>query len=86
MNRRHFLGSLAALSAGMALDTDRALWVPGRTTYFDLAGPRHDTLDTWLEIEFADASVGHYRITSDPRLLTGRVVGDFITRRAAAVA
>lgn len=37
MNRRGFLGSLAALTAGMALDPERALWVPGRKTYFDLS-------------------------------------------------
>lgn len=39
MNRRHFLGSLAALSAGMALDPDKLLWVPGRKTYFDIVRP-----------------------------------------------
>lgn len=36
MHRRTFLTSLAALTAGMALDPERALWVPGRRTYFDL--------------------------------------------------
>lgn len=39
MNRRAFLGSLAALTAGMALDPERALWVPGRKTYFDIQRP-----------------------------------------------
>ena len=39
MNRRHFLGSLSALSAGMLLDPERALWVPGRKTYFDIVRP-----------------------------------------------
>lgn len=36
MNRRTFLGSLALLTAGMALDPERALWVPGRKTILDL--------------------------------------------------
>lgn len=39
MNRRAFLGSLASLAAGMALDPERALWVPGRKTYFDIQAP-----------------------------------------------
>jgi hypothetical protein len=39
MNRRHFLGSLSALAAGMVLDPDLALWRPGRTTYFDIVRP-----------------------------------------------
>lgn len=36
MNRRHFLGSLAALSAGMVIDPEMALWVPGRKSYFHI--------------------------------------------------
>lgn len=35
MNRRGFLGGLLAAAAGMALDPERALWVPGRTVHFD---------------------------------------------------
>lgn len=34
MNRRSFFGSLAALTAGMALDPERLLWVPGQKTIF----------------------------------------------------
>jgi hypothetical protein len=40
MNRRSFLGSLSALSAGMLLDPERLLWVPGRRAYFDIVRPR----------------------------------------------
>ena len=40
LTRRGALGALAALAAGMALDPERALWVPGRRTYFDLGGRR----------------------------------------------
>lgn len=40
MNRRRFLGSLAMLTAGMALDPERALWVPGRKSYFDIDGAK----------------------------------------------
>lgn len=31
--RRGFFGSLAGLAAGMALDPERALWIPGRKAY-----------------------------------------------------
>lgn len=36
MNRRGFLGLLGLASAEMVLDPGRALWVPGRRTFFDL--------------------------------------------------
>jgi len=34
MNRRGFLGSLATLAAGLVLDPERLLWVPGQKTIF----------------------------------------------------
>lgn len=34
MNRRAFLGSLAAVAAGLALDPERALWVPNAKRIF----------------------------------------------------
>lgn len=37
MNRRTFLGAMASATAGMVLDLDRTLWVPGRRTYFEPA-------------------------------------------------
>ena len=55
MNRRAFLGSLSALSAGMLLDTERALWVPGRTTYFDIVRP--EPMETWFAIEYDDGTI-----------------------------
>lgn len=33
MNRRNFLSSLSAAVTGAVLDEDRALWIPGQTTY-----------------------------------------------------
>ena len=45
MDRRSFIGSLAALAAGMALDPERALWVPGRRTYFDTHVPQPQYVD-----------------------------------------
>ena len=36
MNRRGFLGTLGVLSAGLVLDPELALWVPGRKSYFDI--------------------------------------------------
>lgn len=38
--RRAFLGTLAAAVAGVSFDPERLLWVPGRKTIVDLAGPR----------------------------------------------
>lgn len=34
MNRRHFLNVLGAGTAGMVLDPERLLWVPGQRTFF----------------------------------------------------
>lgn len=39
MNRRGFLGLLGGVGAGLALDPDLALWMPGQKTYFDMAPP-----------------------------------------------
>jgi hypothetical protein len=38
MNRRAFFAALAAAAATAAYDPERALWVPGRKTYFPLLG------------------------------------------------
>jgi hypothetical protein len=40
IGRRGFIGALAAATVGMVLDPERALWVPGRTSYFDLVRHR----------------------------------------------
>ena len=63
MNRRHFLSSLSALSVGMLLDPERALWVPGRRTYFDIvrAFP-HMPL---MAIEYDDGTF-HLTTAKDP--------------------
>lgn len=37
MTRRHFAHLVTAVLSGFALDPERALWVPGRKTIFDLA-------------------------------------------------
>ena len=34
MDRRHFLSALVAGTAGLALDPERLLWVPGQRTFF----------------------------------------------------
>lgn len=39
MNRRAFLATLASAAAGIALDPERALWVPGRKRIFLPAQP-----------------------------------------------
>lgn len=39
MTRRTLLGGLAAFAAGLTLDPERALWVPGQRTYLDLHIP-----------------------------------------------
>ncbi len=38
VSRRGFLGALATLAAGMTLDPERLLWVPGAKTIFDFGG------------------------------------------------
>ena len=39
MNRRAFLGTLAAGLAGAALDPERLLWIPGRKSYHFISRP-----------------------------------------------
>lgn len=64
MNRRAFLGSLSALSAGMLLDPERALWVPGRRTYFDLVAPKIHRYSE-IMIETIDGAVATMRLSHD---------------------
>lgn len=51
MHRRTFLCSLGLAAAGMALDPELALWVPGRKTYFDLppAAPNAESF-AWIKV------------------------------------
>jgi hypothetical protein len=39
MNRRSFLGLSSAALAAFTLDPERALWVPGQRSYFDIVRP-----------------------------------------------
>jgi hypothetical protein len=39
MNRRAFLGLSSAALAAFTLDPERALWVPGQRSYFDIVRP-----------------------------------------------
>lgn len=36
MNRRQFLAATASAVGALALDPERLLWVPGKTSYFDI--------------------------------------------------
>lgn len=44
MDRRHFFSTLVAGMAGMVLDPERLLWVPGQRTYFFLSSPPREYL------------------------------------------
>ena len=54
--RRAFFGWLGVLTVGMVLDPERALWVPGRRTYFDF--PRHRTVSEIFEEELVAYFMG----------------------------
>lgn len=73
MNRRHFLGSLAALSAGMALDPERALWVPGRRTYFDIVAPKINHYSE-IMIETMDGAMCSMRLSHDFPIELGQAI------------
>jgi len=52
LSRRGFLGLIPALAAGLVLDPDRLLWVPGRATWFDLGAGGHPFVDLdWFVVE-----------------------------------
>ena len=68
MNRRRFLSLLGLAAPVMALDPERALWVPGEKTIFDLgARPRGIELADPFAVVFParGASVGNTLITPD---------------------
>lgn len=68
MHRRAFLGTLSAGLAGMVLDPERALWVPGRRTYHDMgAFVRPPTAWLWRVRGIDGSVVGAW---SAPRLLS----------------
>lgn len=80
MNRRAFLGSLSMLAAGMALDPERALWTPGRTTYFDL-GPRRpqtfivtDVVNGWQGYAITAPCPDGWRVETYPPLKKGDII------------
>jgi len=55
MNRRGFLSSLAIAAAGLALDPEKLLWVPGKKTIFIPPAPptllfRNIRAETWAAI------------------------------------
>lgn len=55
LTRRGFLGLLASAVPAMALDPERALWVPGQKTIVDLGAGRNLTpiaLGDWVETSF----------------------------------
>lgn len=49
MNRRFFLRTIAAASAGAVIDPEQLLWVPGQKTIFDLHTP-HRYTPIWVNI------------------------------------
>jgi hypothetical protein len=56
MNRRAFLGLSSAALAAYTLDPERALWVPGQRSYFDIVRPdvfdlKHDFHEYFLDWE-----------------------------------
>lgn len=73
MNRRTFLGSLSALSAGMLLDPERALWVPGRRTYFDIVTPKIHRYSEVM-IETLDGAVATMRLSHDFSIELGQQI------------
>lgn len=44
MNRRHFIAATAAAIGAFTLDPERALYVPGQKSYFDMHGKRYEKL------------------------------------------
>jgi hypothetical protein len=59
MNRRTFLSLAPAALAGFALDPERALWVPGRTSYFDIVRPGLRRCDLYVS-----DGINQYRMAS----------------------
>ena len=61
MNRRAFLALCSAGAAGMAVDPERLLWVPGaKTIFLSFLGPRviNYVENTTNQIYFLDATHG----------------------------
>lgn len=81
MNRRRFLSLLGLAAPAMALDPERALWVPGEKTIFDLGAPARG-------IELADqfAVDFDWRTEFDHRVIGGNrlVVPDWLITETKA--
>lgn len=57
INRRRFLQTLAtSVAAGMVLDPERLLWVPGQVKIFDL-GAVPPLTDEWSPLDYLAARV-----------------------------
>jgi len=41
LTRRRFLAATTAAVAGAVFDPERALWIPGQRSYFDIVRPQH---------------------------------------------
>jgi hypothetical protein len=54
MNRRSFLGLSSAALAAFTLDPERAIWVPGQRSYFDIV--RTYQVIPYITIEYADGT------------------------------
>lgn len=67
MNRRGFLGALAAGAAAFAIDPERALWVPGAKT-ISIPRPRVITISSRLRLEFEIGDI--IRFGGDPQPYT----------------
>lgn len=52
IGRRGFLGAMATAAAGMTLDPERLLWVPGAKTFFlPPEKPTHPLLEQWKALD-----------------------------------
>ena len=84
MNRRAFLALFTAGAAGMALDPERLLWVPGAKTIFlptiitGFSGPRviEYAENTTNRIYFLDARQGPMLLSDGAYRRIGLTVGD----------
>ena len=68
LHRRAFLTLLASGALGAAVDLDRLLWEPGKTTYFDRWTPV--PLSEWFREGDIFTIAGKYRFNPDSGLYT----------------
>jgi hypothetical protein len=73
MNRRSFLGLSSAALAAFTLDPERALWVPGQRSYFDIVAPKVHRYSE-IMIETLDGVVATMRLSHDFPVELGQAI------------